>query len=152
MRTITRIIVHHSDGPSAATVESVRAYHTAPRPRGRGWSDIGYHLVLREDEASGWLVEGGRPLAQVGAHDQGQNEGSIGVCVFGAYSATVAPPPAAWELLVGLVSGLCRRYGLSAEAVEGHREHEPVGGGTSCPGFDPERLRRAVKATLARAA
>lgn len=146
MRPIRRIIVHHTASPSTTTVEEIRRWHTAPAPAGRGWSDVGYHLVVREGPGGIWLVEAGRPVEEVGAHDEGQNADSIGVAIAGDYTrATVAP--AAWELLVGLVAGLLRQHGLTADALEGHREHEGKRG-TACPGFEPAALRRRVAAAL----
>lgn len=151
MRPINRIIVHHSAGPDTATVESIRRFHTASPPTGRGWKDIGYHYVVRRDERhGGWLVEAGRPVAEEGAHDQDQNFDSIGVCVLGSYRPGTLPPAQAWWLLVGLVAGLRLKYGIDLEGVEGHCEHEPASTPTRCPGFTPEALRLAVADAMAR--
>lgn len=138
MRPIAGIIVHHSAGPSSATVESIRRAHLA-----RGWSDVGYHLLIREDPDHGWLIEGGRPLAAVGAHDEGQNTGTIGVCILGDYS-TGPVPREAWHLLCGALAGLLIRYGLPIPCIEGHGENEGPGHATACPGFSPALLRRDV--------
>lgn len=50
----------------------------------RGWLKIGYHLVIRRDGT----VENGRGLNQVGAHAQGYNDRSIGICLVGGKSRT----------------------------------------------------------------
>ena len=149
MRTIRRIIVHHSAGPDDETIAAIRAFHTAAPPKGRGWSDIGYHLVLRRAPELGgaWTVNAGRALALEGAHDAGQNTDSIGVCICGDYSQA-AVPWGAWLVLVGTVAALCKQYGLTSTAVEGHREHEPATTPTACPGFDPAQLRQAVAKAL----
>ena len=145
-RDIKTIICHHSAGNPSATVASVRKFHTDPAPRGRGWSDIGYHVVLRWDQW-GWAVEPGRPVELVGSHDKDQNRNSIGVCLFGDYTSKPVPPEA-WGLLVEVITGLVVLYNLQVSDVEGHRENEPPGSATDCPGYDPADLRTAVAAHL----
>lgn len=145
-RRIDRVIVHHSAGAPDTTVEDVRAFHKGQR----GYSDIGYHAVVRL-EGETWRVEPGRPVAVVGAHDGGQNTGSIGVCLFGRHDGGRPVPPAAWALLARICAGLLDAYGLPTSALEGHRENEPAHTPTACPGFDPADLRAAV-GSLRRAA
>lgn len=45
----------------------------------RGWSGIGYHIVIRRDGT----IELGRPLDFAGAHAYGYNRVSYGVCLVG---------------------------------------------------------------------
>jgi N-acetylmuramoyl-L-alanine amidase len=137
-RAVRRVIVHHSAGAPTTTLAEVRRFHV----EGRGYSDVGYHAVIRL-EGDQWRVEPGRSIVRTGAHDSGQNKGSIGVCVFGDYS-TQPPPAEAWALLVRFCAGLLDAYKLPTSALEGHRENEPASTPTLCPGFDPEDLRRAV--------
>lgn len=148
MRKIDTVIVHHSAGAAHATVAELRDLHV----RQRGYSDIGYHFVVRRQGAGGaWVIEPGRPVELVGAHDAGENTGSIGVCICGDY--TRGPVDAwGWRLLVDFVAQLCARYQLIADQVEGHREHEPRSTPTACPGFDPSELRAAVRRALTAAA
>jgi len=84
MREITSVIVHCSaTSPEMDIgVGTIRKWHTDPKPNGRGWSDIGYHRVIRR---SG-VAEIGRPLERVGAHAYGHNSNSIGVCLVGGVS------------------------------------------------------------------
>lgn len=141
MRVIVGVVVHHSAGAPDLTVEEVDREH-----RARGFSGIGYHWLVHLERDT-WIVSPGRPEGIVGAHDLGQNIGTIGVCVAGDYTRGPVPPEA-WRQLVLLVVWLCARYRLSAEAVEGHREHEPRTTPTACPGFDPATLRAAIAAQL----
>lgn len=46
---------------------------------GRGWSDIGYHNIIRRNG----VLEHGRDLAIPGAHARGYNSKSIGICLIG---------------------------------------------------------------------
>lgn len=147
-RRINKIIVHHSAGRPTESVEAVRRFHTAPPPHGRGWSDIGYHVVIRLGDDGIWTMERARPVHLVGAHDGGQNADSIGVCLFGDYSEA-DPPDAAWDLLEFVVAHLVTVYGLTVHDVEGHRENEPASTPTACPGFDPARLRASLTRYLA---
>lgn len=143
--------MHHSAGAPTTTAEEIRRFHMAPPPKGRGWSDIAYHRVIRQlhpsTGADGWVVELGRPDERVGAHDDGQNADSIGVCLAGDYTKGPVPIAALLALLEELVT-LCRRYGLTAADIEGHKENEPSSTPTACPGFNPAYVRSLVAAAL----
>lgn len=77
MREIYRVVVHCSaTNPSANIgVAEIRDWHV----NGNGWSDIGYHDVIRRSGA----IEKGRSYLRNGAHTKGFNTGSIGVCLVG---------------------------------------------------------------------
>ena len=78
-RRITEIIVHCSDTPAGreVTVEDIRRWH-----KEKGWSDIGYHYVVYLDGS----VHEGRSVDIIGAHCEGHNAHSIGVCYVGGKS------------------------------------------------------------------
>lgn len=141
-RAITFGVVHHTDTDAGATVADIREMHLA-----RGWSDIGYHWLLRLDPAGGWRPEPGRPEAVVGAHDNGENVGSIGVAIAGRYHLDPVPP-AAWFALLSLLADRSAAHGIPASNWYGHREHETPATATACPGFDPARLREALAELL----
>jgi hypothetical protein len=71
-----RITIHCS-----ATLNGVKC----PAPvieqwhKSRGFSEIGYHLVIQPDGEA----EKGRPLNKQGAHVEGDNENNIGICLIG---------------------------------------------------------------------
>ena len=56
-------------------VDEIRDWHV----NGNGWSDIGYHAVIRRSGQ----IEFGRHFDDPGAHVQGKNYQSVGVCVVG---------------------------------------------------------------------
>lgn len=143
VRPITSIILHHSEGPEGASVAELRAKHVQQL----GFDDIGWHWIVTR--AGGWWhLEPGRDEGRVGAHDKGENEGSIGVVLCGDYVRQV-PDPVAWCMLVAAVADLCRRHGLGPDQVEGHGEDEPPGEpGTLCPGIDMPQLRCDVAGVL----
>lgn len=63
MRSIDKIIVHCTATPEGKhfTVQQIREWHTAPKPKGNGWRDIGYHFVVYLDGS----VHNGRPVGQI---------------------------------------------------------------------------------------
>ena len=72
MREINKLIVHCTATPEFKdfTLEDVRGWHV----KGNGWSDIGYHYLIRLDGT----VELGRPVKKSGSHVAGNNKDSIG--------------------------------------------------------------------------
>ena len=76
MRNIDKIIVHCTATPEGrhTTVEDIRKWH-----KDRGWSDIGYHVVIYIDGT----IHEGRPIKKQGAHCKGRNKNSIGVAYVG---------------------------------------------------------------------
>jgi N-acetylmuramoyl-L-alanine amidase len=141
MRPINKIIVHCSDtdGGDAA---AIKRFHTAPPPQGRGWSDIGYHFVIDYDGT----VEPGRPEAEEGAHCQGHNIDSIGICLIGVNKSDVGMfKPAQYSALRKLVQSLLSKYGLTADKVFGHYEFDTaIAQGKTCPNLDADWLRKFV--------
>lgn len=78
MRYIT---IHASATPPSMDigVDEIRHWHADPKPHGNGWSDIGYHEVIRRDGT--W--EQGRPASRMGAHVLNFNQGNYGICMVG---------------------------------------------------------------------
>lgn len=71
-----RIIIHCSATPNGKPVDisEIRKWHLA-----NGWSDVGYHLVIQPDGEA----QKGRGLNVQGAHCEGENQDSIGICLIG---------------------------------------------------------------------
>ncbi|MBF0285525.1 MAG: N-acetylmuramoyl-L-alanine amidase [Magnetococcales bacterium] len=136
-RTIDTLILHCSattDG-RPHTASDIRRWHTDSPPSGRGWRDIGYHFVIRTDGT----IEPGRPVATPGAHAQGHNAHSLGICLVG--TRRFSKPQ--WESLRLLVVGLLGSD-FPGAAVIGHRDVEPL---KECPGFEVRRwLDEGMKA------
>lgn len=80
MRVINKIIIHcAATKPSMDIgVDEIRGWHVNER----GWSDIGYHYVIRKDGT----IEKGRDVNRAGAHARGHNASSIGICLVGGLS------------------------------------------------------------------
>jgi N-acetylmuramoyl-L-alanine amidase len=76
MRTINKIIIHCTATPEgrAVTVADIDRWH-----KERGFSKIGYHYVIGLN-GERWQ---GRNLSETGAHCEGHNTNSIGICYVG---------------------------------------------------------------------
>lgn len=76
MRSIEEIIIHCSDTYASmnTTAADIDRWH-----RQRGWKGIGYHFVILRNG----VVEEGRDILRIGAHCEGHNEHSVGICLVG---------------------------------------------------------------------
>lgn len=135
-RQVWEVILHHTDGPKRAsykglaTVQGIHRFHTSPEPKGRGWSDIGYHYLVGPDG----LIFLGRPLERVGAHTKVANVGTVGVAMILAGNVE-DPTEAQVAATKATIAALCTRFGFTPEhnfrSRHGfHRDHMP----TDCPG------------------
>lgn len=75
MREIRELIIHCTGTSPAATLQSIRNYHT----KTLGWNDIGYHFIV---DRNGYIWNG-RPIEQAGAHCIGHNAHSVGIAYIG---------------------------------------------------------------------
>ena len=128
-RPITEIIVHCTATPEGrdVSVETIRGWHKA-----QGWNDIGYHWVVLLDGT----VKPGRPEAQIGAHVEGHNTGTLGVVYVGGVAADGKTPkdtrtPAQRVALLAHVKALIARY-PTVKKVSGHNQYAAK----ACPSFD----------------
>ena len=121
------------------------ARYNANRPH------IGYHFVIDIDGG----IEPGRGLIEVGAHVEGCNSASVGVCLVGGAERDARYTAAQWRTAAELVRELCKRLAVPLVAplyprrgggVCGHRDLSPDADGDgrirpnewlkTCPGFD----------------
>lgn len=141
MRVIKKIVIH-----CAATREgqAITAADITRMHRVRGFRTIGYHYFLRLDGTR----EIGRPLEQAGAHVEGHNADSIGICYAGGVDAqgkakdtrTPAQRAALRELIVELKgrfphARICGHRDLSPD-TDRDGKVEPHEWLKQCPSFD----------------
>jgi N-acetylmuramoyl-L-alanine amidase len=140
MRPIDRIIVH-TNGSPGKKVWQIRAYHML-----KGWRDIGYHWVIYEDGT----IHPGRPEKLPGAHVEGLNQHTLGVCFIGNGDKA---PLTADQLRAGalFLAKKCTQFRIKPTDVLGHRETThlvPPALAThkTCPGtqVSMNELRQAV--------
>ena len=132
---VTEIILHCADTrpewmaghPLLEKVAEIRRWHVQQR----GWRDIGYHWIVDRDGA----VALGRRETEIGAHVEGHNRGTIGICLLGGYGASVddlfeknftEAQAAAVRRLISEIKGR-----TAIGKVSGHNEYAPK----ACPGF-----------------
>uniref|UniRef100_A0A6H1ZIB7 Putative N-acetylmuramoyl-L-alanine amidase n=1 Tax=viral metagenome TaxID=1070528 RepID=A0A6H1ZIB7_9ZZZZ len=152
MRDWRGLVIHHTVTPETATKKEIYRIHVVER----GWSDIGYHFIVRRRDDDKWVVEPCRSLSMVGAHalvDNPDAAGSfnsthIGLAICGNYSLE-APSDAALEAAAQQAAKLYSAFNMrGAHQVVGHSELP--GAATECPGklFDMGAFRSQVLAHL----
>jgi N-acetyl-anhydromuramyl-L-alanine amidase AmpD len=130
MRDVQVIVVHCTDTPPTMDigVEEIRRWHVEEN----GWTDIGYHYVIRRDGT----VEEGRPLARPGAHAKGFNHNSVGIAYVGGKGKNGGRQDnrtrAQTESLFRLIQDLQERF--PGAGLIGHRDLKGVK--KACPCFD----------------
>jgi len=130
------IVQHYSATPieSDFTAADIDRMH-----RKRGFREIGYHYFIRKDG----MVETGRDLSQpgrfeTGAHSEGENAMSIGICVEGGVTLAAINvgvdnrTPAQIKAQIALIRELLVRFPNAK--VQGHRDMP--GAATQCPGYN----------------
>ena len=131
------IVIHCSDS-TWGDASVIRGWHTDPRPRGRGWSDIGYHAVILNGHrhftssyavASDGVLERGRLPHVRGAHIGGLNARTLGICLIGEKAFSTKQVATLKDVLRVWMA----YYGVQTEDVFGHRELDPR---KTCPNFD----------------
>lgn len=127
MRTINKIIIHCSDTPEGMDIgaKEIDRWHQQ-----RGFKRIGYHYVIRLNGQ----VEEGRQLKDQGAHCEGHNAHSVGICYVGGLDTQRRPcdtrTPQQKESLRHLVAALQVMYPKAT--IHGHNEFARK----ACPCFD----------------
>ena len=130
MRPI-KAIIHHSLTKDSETVSwgAIRKWHTGQHPDSpHKWNDIGYHYGI-ELVGDFYEVLVGRPVNIPGAHCQGWNNSSIGICFVGNYD--LAPPPdAMMKRAVEVFSPIIANLQIPYEGIRPHSAYS----GKTCPG------------------
>ncbi|MFA7175914.1 MAG: N-acetylmuramoyl-L-alanine amidase [Smithellaceae bacterium] len=142
LSSITKIIVHCSDSEfgDAALID---AWHNA-----RGWAGIGYHYVILNgiiakgapyDPALDGKVQVGRHLTEIGAHVQGHNADSVGICLIGKHHFTGNQ---LLRSLPDLLTSLKDLPGITGwQNIFGHCEFDR---NKTCPNLDMNSVRRMM--------
>lgn len=140
-----KIILHHSLTEDSGTVSwgAIRKYHLS-----LDWSDIGYHAGIE-------LVQSGRELYyealmgrlwnSPGAHTQGQNHLSLGLCIIGNFD--VREPPEG-QLIAGakIVALWMRLFSIDIGDIYRHADFAAK----TCPGkmFNMAAFKKIVEDQL----
>ena len=141
MRKINNIIVHCSATKPNQDfgVDDIKAWHKA-----QGWSDVGYHFVVKLDGT----IEKGRPLEVRGAHVKGHNADSIGVCYIGGIDENGRPADTRTEdqreSLDLLLTFLSYRFNAP---ISGHNDYTDA---KACPSFKAKEQYEYINYNLKR--
>jgi N-acetylmuramoyl-L-alanine amidase len=128
------VILHCSDTPDLPVTDPGFDRVTAAKidewHRQKGWQGCGYHHIIRR---SG-IIEPGRSETMMGAHVEGQNRDSIGVCLIGKREFTE------WQIpsLVRLYHEIYQRWGITSNRWYGHYEFTQR---KTCPNIPMVMLR-----------
>lgn len=123
--------------PLSEKVAEIRRWHVQQRK----WSDIGYHYVI---DRNGQIAQG-RAEHVPGAHVEGHNSGSIGVCLIGGHGSSANDAfedhfTTAQEVaLRNLIEEISER--MPIKRVRGHNEVA----NKACPGFSVARWHAGKK-------
>jgi len=135
MRPINEIIIHCSATKPSMDIGAdwIRRVHVQQNK----WSDIGYHYIVRRNGA----VEVGRHISHVGAHCNGHNIGTIGICMVGGISETGRPEnnftPDQFESVQLLINSMVNMF-PGIIKLSGHNDYA----NKACPCFNVhEKLR-----------
>lgn len=147
-------VVHHSatanaygPGDVAGILRSLQAFHMA----GRGWSDLGYNLVVDRFGRVWEGRDGSIDRLSVGAHAEGFNTSNVGIMVLGDFSAA-SPTAESMRGVAEVIAWKFANYGVdpasSVDYTSNGSPTIPVGvtrnfprvvrhrdvGSTACPG------------------
>lgn len=115
----TKIAIHHS-ASSDVNIKEIRRRHLK-----RGFSDIGYHFVIRKNGD----LELGRPLTKMGAHVKSYNKGNIGICLTGNFER-YKPSLSQYFTLKTVLQVLLAKFRINPYDIFLHKDFAP----TACPG------------------
>lgn len=122
------IVVHCADTKADMDIgkKEIDQWHKA-----RGWKGIGYHDVIRRDGT----LEFGRGKDDVGAHVEGYNTTSVGICLVGGKGEDGEPEnnftPEQFKTLERVLDFYKIQH--PSAAIVGHRDLNPH---KACPCFD----------------
>lgn len=119
-KDIKYIVVHCSATPASLDIgaSDIDEWH-----KNKGWSSIGYHLVIRRDGT----VEHARPYNVAGAHVRGYNDKSWGICLVGGLDSKRKPENNFTEAQLNNLRKVLNSLKVMAPETEilGHRDLSP---------------------------
>ncbi len=146
MRTIDEFIIHCS-ASNWGDMAIICEWHIA-----RGWDTGGYHYYIGNCYplqkhwelktpifSNDGILEAGRKIEVDGAHTRGHNKRSIGICLIGNRSFTMAQ----FLTLQKLIRMLSSMFPDAKVKTRGHYEHYS---GKTCPNINMNFLRKALEA------
>ena len=135
-RVMDTIVIHCSATKENKdySIEDIKKWHLQ-----RGFTDIGYHFIIRLNGT----IEIGRPLNKPGAHVQNHNAHSIGICYIGGLNDKGKPKDTrtkeqkeSLDKLIKMLRGLIP----TIKEIKGHRDFSKDLNGNGI--IDPEEYMK----------
>lgn len=143
------LVIHCTATPEGreVTASQIRAWHTAPKPKGRGWRQVGYTDIFHLDGSCERLVENNEDAVvdgwEITNGAAGYNAVSRHVVYVGGVAADGKTAkdtrtPAQCKALEKYVTEFCAAH--PAVRIIGHNEVA----GKACPSFDVQKWLRSI--------
>lgn len=131
-RSIRTITMHcsDSDNPIHDDFDIIKKWHTSPPPKGRGWSNIGYHYLILKNG----YIHDGRPLNVIPASAKGHNKDTIAICLTGREIFSKKQ----FDSAVLLCRTFLTAYAIPIDSIFPHNHFNPD---KTCPNFDINLIR-----------
>lgn len=138
-RILDKISLHCScsDNSLHDNINTIREWHTLPPPKGRGWSDVGYHFFIRQNGT----MEIGRPVERPCAAVKGFNEHMIAICLSGKNCFTIAQYSTAAKLCRNLMDA----FNIHESKIFPHHYFNPD---KTCPNYDIQNIIKLIPDAL----
>ena len=137
IEAVTICIVHcsDSDNPEHDNIDAIKRWHLD-----RGFDDVGYHYFIKKSGE----IQVGRALEIVGAHAEGFNSESVGICLSGNRNFTEDQMMSAAKLIDSLylfLPNLKKKFGILP--------HRFFNANKTCPNFELSRIFKHMTANHA---
>jgi N-acetylmuramoyl-L-alanine amidase len=147
---IRRLVIHCTDTPDGREVKAadIRAWHTLPPPKGRGWKQVGYTDMIHLDGHVERLVENNEDANvdpwEITNGAQGYNSTSRHIVYVGGKSKNGKTPmdtrtQEQLESMAAYVQAFHRRF--PNVVIVGHHDLNP---GKACPCFDVKSWLKTI--------
>lgn len=135
LRSIKTITLHCSDSDRIEddNIETIRLWHTLPPPKGKGWSDVGYHYFILKSGK----IEKGRPVAQIPASAKDHNKDTLAICLSGKTQFTQEQ----FNSCALLCQITMEKNHIPIESIYPHSHFNP---NKTCPNFDINLVKKLI--------
>lgn len=132
MRVIENLVLHCTATPQTTTVQSILNYWKAPKPKGNGWKDPGYHYLIKPDGEAVNLHPIEKPSNGVAGHNYNSIHISYIGGIDGKGKAVDNRTDAQKQTMIKLLLQFKKQFPKAK--ILGHRDFPGVS--KSCPSFD----------------
>lgn len=150
MKRLKYLFIHCSATPEGIDIkgEAIAAYHTRPKPDGRGWSRPGYRLVIELDGSICRLIDGVNDNAWVESGEitngaKGYNHNSHHICYVGGVDKNGVPKDTRTDAQREAMRSIVNWYLMNVPKIKvmGHNEVAAK----ACPSFNVHEWLKELK-------